>query len=570
MQNITYKDRVWFESYNKNVDKKIDFSKKTILDYMDASVKAFPEKTALIFQGYRMTYADLGTMVNRFAAFLSDSGIKKGDSVALLLPNVIPCVVSYFAVLKIGAIAVMNNPLYTDRELEHQFNDSDSKILITLDLLANRMIDLRQKTGITKIVYTSIGDYLPFPKNILFPLVGKKKGLLATVKQAPDVFKWKEVIKKTSSKFVPVTNHLDDVAMYQYTGGTTGISKGVMLTHENIASMHQQIQAWFPEFQEGSGTMLGALPFFHVFGLTTAMNLAICNGWELVLVPKPQPEQLLEAIQKFKPSFAPLVPTMYIGMLSHPDIAKTDMTCIKGCFSGGAPLPKDIVNRFEKITNASISEGFGMTETCAVTHINPFGGQTKIGSIGLPISNTQAKIVDLTTKEKEIPVGEIGELVVKGPQIMKGYKDRPDETAKDLKDGWLYTGDIAKMDEQGFFYIIDRKKDMILSSGYNVYPRDIDEVLFENSKILEACAIGIPHEKRGEAIKVFVVLKENESATEGEIIDYCATKLAKYKLPSEVEFIKELPKTNVGKVLRKDLRAQVQANTKNGVLGLNN
>ncbi len=343
--------------------------------------------------------------------------------------------------------------------------------------------------------------------------------------------------------------------MYQYTGGTTGVSKGVMLTHGNLSKQVQHICAWFPEFGSDE-IMLGALPFFHVFGMSTAMNLAIFKGWGDVLVPKPQAPQLLEAISKYKPTFAPLVPTMYIGMLEHPDIERTDISSIKGCFSGSAPLPIEVINEFEKKTGAVIVEGYGLTESCPVTHVNPFRGNRKIGSIGLPLSDTLSRIVDLNDGKTDVPAGEIGELFIKGPQVMKGYWKRPDATAETVTDGWLHTGDIAKMDEDGYFYIVDRKKDLIISGGYNVYPRDIEEVFFEHPKIMEATAIGIPHLKRGEAVKVFVVLKEGEEASAEELMTYCKDKLAKYKWPTEIEFRAELPKTNVGKVLKKDLRSE--------------
>jgi long-chain acyl-CoA synthetase len=286
-------------------------------------------------------------------------------------------------------------------------------------------------------------------------------------------------------------------------------------------------------------------------------------GWAQVLVPRPQPEPLLEAIGKFRPTFAPLVPTMYIGMLAHPNIKKTDMSCIKGAFSGSAPLPVEVIHDFEKMTGAVIVEGFGMTETTPVAHINPFaGGARKVGSVGTPITDTEARIVDLEDGVTDMPVGERGELIVKGPQIMLGYKGKPEETANTLKDGWIYTGDIATMDEDGYFYIVDRKKDMIISGGYNVYPRDIDEVYYEHPKVQEACSIGIPDAKRGESAKLFVVLKEGETATQEEMIEYGKTKLAAYKLPVEVEFRKELPKTNVGKILRKTLKAEEMAKRK--------
>ena len=557
MSEISYQNKPWIKNYEEGVPENINIEKTCLPEFLGRTAKEFPDRMALTFQGFTVNYRELNDMVNRFADCLYSFGIKKGDSVAILLPNVIPCVVAYYAIIKLGGIAVMNNPLYSDRELEYQFNNSGAKLLITLDLLGKRMIGLRPKTKIKEIIYTSIGDYLPFPKNILFPLVGKKKGLAADVPRADNVFRWKEALSKNYTQAPKVKLSFEDVAMYQYTGGTTGVSKGVMLTHANLSTQVQQVRAWFPKFNKGGEIMLGALPFFHVFGLTVAMNFSIYMGWGDILVPKPQPEQLLEAIGKFKPTFAPLVPTMYIGMLNHPNIDKTDMTSIKGCFSGSAPLPVEIIRDFEKKTGAVIVEGFGMTESSPVTHVNPFaGGKRKAGSIGLPISNTESRIVDLNDGKTDLPVGEIGELIVKGPQVMKGYWNMPGETSETLADGWLHTGDIAKMDPEGYFYIVDRKKDMIISGGYNVYPRDVEEVFFEHPKVQEATAIGIPHPIRGESVKVFVVLKESETATMEELIEHCKKSLATYKLPTEIEFRKELPKTNVGKILKKNLRQE--------------
>ncbi|MCP4746275.1 MAG: long-chain fatty acid--CoA ligase [Desulfobacteraceae bacterium] len=551
-----YNPELWSNFYQKGVPAKADYEAICLPDILDRSAKQFPDKTALVFQGYNVSYLQLQIMINRFGAWLHEFGVRRKDAVAILLPNTIACVAAYYATLKIGAIAVMNNPLYSDRELEHQFNDSGAKILITLDLLGNRMIDLRPKTKIEKIIYTSIGDYLPFPKNLLFPLIAKKKKLAASIKPAKDVFKWKSLMRKTPRQACPSSQlTFDDVAMYQYTGGTTGTSKGAILTHGNLSKQVQQIAAWFPGFGSDH-IMLGALPFFHVFGLTTSMNLAIYLGWNNILVPKPQPPQLLKAITKHKVTFAPLVPTMYIGILQHPDIDKTDLSSITGCFSGSAPLPVEVIKKFEAHTGAVIVEGYGLTETSPVTHINPFGNNVKrkAGSIGFPISDTLCRIVDLNDGQTDLPAGQAGELLVKGPQVMKGYLNRPDETDDTLTGGWLHTGDIACMDKDGYFYIVDRKKDIIISSGYNIYPRDIEEIYFEHPKVLEACAIGVPHPKRGEAVKVFIVLKSGETATEEEMISFCSDKLAKYKWPAHIEFRKELPKTNVGKVLKKDLR----------------
>jgi long-chain acyl-CoA synthetase len=546
----------WLSHYEQGVPATLDYQETCLPEFLEQTAERYPDRMALVFQGYKVTFRQLNEMVDRFAAGLHAFGIGRGDSVAILLPNTIPCVAAYFGILKLGAIAVMNNPLYSDRELEHQFNDSGARALITLDLLANRMVALRAKTGIREIVYTTLGDYLPFPKNLLFPLVAKKKKLAADVAPAENLHRWKPLLAAAAPPPPQVALAFDDIAMYQYTGGTTGISKGVMLTHGNLSKQVQQLKAWFPGFDAGGETMLGALPFFHVFGLSTAMNLAIYMGWGNILVPKPQPQQLLEAIRKYRPTFAPLVPTMYIGILNHPDVAKTDLTSIKGCFSGSAPLPVEVISEFEKKTGAIIVEGYGLTETTPVTHVNPFRGQRKVGSIGVPIPDTDCRIVDINDGVTDLPVGETGELLVKGPQVMTGYWNRPEETAEALSDGWLHTGDIAKMDADGYFYIVDRKKDMIISSGFNVYPRDIEEVFFEHPKVMEATAIGIPHPTRGEQVKVFVVLKAGETASAEELLAFCQNKLARYKWPTSIEFRDDLPKTNVGKILKKELRAE--------------
>ncbi len=553
---VTYQQKPWLQHYDSDVPPEITFETVCLPEMLDRAAARIPDKMALLFQGYQVSYAQLKEMVDRFAACLQGFGIQQGDAVAILLPNTIPCVVSFFATLKIGAVAVMNNPLYADRELEHQFNDSGAKALITLDLLANRMIDLRPRTGVKQIVVTSLGDYLPFPKNFLFPLVARKKKLAAPVKAAQDVHRWKALLASAPSAAADVSLSFDDTALYQYTGGTTGVSKGAILTHGNISCQVQQLRAWLPTFADRYGIILGALPFFHVFGLSTAMNFAVCQGWGNILVPKPQPDPLLEAITKYKPTFAPLVPTMYIGIVNHPKIDQTDLTSIAGCFSGSAPLPVEVLRNFEAKTGAIIIEGFGLTESSPVTHTNPFSGQRKIGSIGIPICNTDSRIVSLEDGHTDVPVGETGELIVRGPQVMRGYLNKPDETAQALVDGWLHTGDIARMDEEGYFYIVDRKKDMIISGGYNVYPRDIEEVFFTHPDVVEAAAIGVPHPTRGEQVKVFVVLRKGRRLTEQDLIDYCKDKLATYKLPTMIEFRDELPKSNVGKVLKKELRAE--------------
>ncbi len=544
----------WFNSYDADVPASLEYENLVLPDFLKRSAEQFPRNMAIQFQGYKMNYQELNRIVNTFASALLNFGVGKGDRVGILLPNTIPCVVAYYATLRIGAIAVMNCPLYSDRELVHQFTDSGIKVLVTLDLLGNRMIDLRKDTAIKQIVITSIGDYLPFPQNYLFPLVAKRKKLAASVKKADNVFFWGNLIANTASKEIQVDLRFEDTAMYQYTGGTTGRAKGVILTHGNMSKQVQQVASWFPSFAKGAETLLGALPFFHVFGLSGAMNFSIFMAWGNILVPKPEPDKLLGVIKKYKPTFGPLVPTMYIGLLNHPDIKKVDMTCFKGFFSGSAPLPLDVLREFEEMTGAVIVEGYGLTESSPVTHINPFMGERKAGSIGIPVPDTECKICDVTDSSIVLPVNTPGELLIKGPQIMKGYLHLEKETEQTLIDGWLRTGDIAKMDEDGYFYIVDRIKDMIISGGYNVYPREIDEILFLHPKVKEVASIGVPHPTRGEQVTSFVVLVDGEQATVDELIAFCKDNLAKYKLPTKIEFLDELPKTIVGKVQRGELK----------------
>ena len=546
----------WLTAYQEGVPEHIIYETLTLSDYLDRSVREFPENPALNFMGYTLTYKQLNHMVLQFAAFLYKSGIRKGDRVAVIMPNVIPCVAAYYAILRIGGVVVLNNPLYTDTELLHQFKNSNAKVAIVLDLLANRIIGLRNKCSIETVVVTSIGDYLPFPKSILFPLVAKKKKLAANVDKAPSVYYWKNVIREKYEYPPKVQVTFDDLAALQYTGGTTGVSKGAMLSHGNLSKQVQQIRAWFPGFTAGTETMLGALPFFHVFGMSSAMNLAVMMAWNNVLIPKPQPEPLLEAIKEYRPTFAPLVPTMYIGMINDSMIKKVDMSCLKGCFSGSAPIPVEVIHEFQAKTGSLIVEGFGMTETSPVTHINPFvEGRTKVGSIGVPISDTECRIVNIETGEDVRP-GETGELLIRGPQVMSGYWNMPEETDHVFTDGWLHTGDIARMDDDGYYYIVDRLKDMIINGGLKVYPRDVDEVLYQHPSVQDACTIGVPHDVKGEMVKAFVVLKKGSSATQGELIEFCRQKLAGYKIPSEIEFRETLPRSAVGKILRRELREE--------------
>lgn len=556
-------EKIWLKLYAQGVPVEIEFEKTLLPDALARSAANYPNSPALLFQGTTVTYKQLDEMVSRFATALADLGVKPGDRVSMLLPNIVQMVIATYASWRIGSIVVMNNPLYTDRELEHQLNDSGSTFLVCLDLLVPRMINLRQKTGVTKIVSCHIRDFLPFPLKQLFPFV--RKGMHRKTPDATDVYEFMDLLKKYSPTPPPHKSQWDDTVCLVYTGGTTGVSKGVQLTHGNLSANVQQGNAWFPDFRPGQEIVVGCLPFFHSFGMTTAMNVAVFYGFGDVLVPKPEPQTILEAIHKYKATYIPAVPTMYNGLINFPDLKKYDITSVNMCFSGGAALPMETIRAFAKLTGAEICEGYGLSETSPVTHINPYGAKTKLGTIGLPIPNTEAKLVDVEDYSKEITeIGVPGELCVRGPQVMKGYINKPDETAAALKDGWLLTGDIATVDEEGYFTIVDRKKDMIISGGFNIYPRDVDEVLFSHPKILEGAVIGVPDVYSGERIKAFVVLKAGETATDEEIINYCKENLVKYKVPKFVEFVSDLPKSAVGKILRKELKAMEMAKIQQG------
>jgi long-chain acyl-CoA synthetase len=419
------------------------------------------------------------------------------------------------------------------------------------------------KTGIRSVIVTSLREYLPFYLKWLYPLKAKKQNLFMNVRYDDKVRNFTALIRQSQPEATGCSLRPDDLALLQYTGGTTGVAKGVMLTHANILANVMQISAWFPELRRGQERLVAILPFFHVFGMTVTMNWALFTGSTIILVPKFQVDEFLKLLQKSKPTIFPGVPTIFVAIVNHPKIADYDLSSIRFCITGSAPMPVEILTQFEKMTGSVIVEGFGLSESSPVTHVNPIGGVRKPGSIGLPVSDTDARLVPLDLSDHDVPVGEEGELVVKGPQVMKGYWNMPDETNQVLRDGWLYTGDIAKMDEDGYFYIVDRKKDMVIAGGYNIYPREIEEVLYMHPKVMDAVIIGIPDPYRGEIVKAFIVPKPGVALTEKEVLDFCRTRLAAYKMPRVVELREALPKTMVGKVLRRQLRAEELNKSKN-------
>ncbi|MGH2693084.1 MAG: long-chain-fatty-acid--CoA ligase [Actinomycetota bacterium] len=566
------RDRPWLKSYPPGVPESIEpFPEESVWWLLERSVERFPDSPAVAFpvapRAKTLTYRQLRDQAEQFAGALASMGVKKGDPVGLLLPNCPQFVVAWYACQRLGAIAVGNNPLYTQRELAHQLSDAGVKILVTLDLLYPLAAAVQDAAGLERVVVTTIGDYLGWPINKLAPIKQKKEAqhegrAWPPVPADAAVTWWKDLMKGSYGQLPDLdVDPKVDVAALVYTGGTTGLSKGAMLTHFNMVSNALQTATWFVDTKEGEEGIMCVLPFFHSYGLSAVMNVGISKAMKLVLLPRFELELCLKAIQKEKPTLFPGVPRIYIAINESPETKKYDLSSVRACFSGAAPLPVAVAEKFESITGGRLVEGYGLTETSPVTHINPIYGKRKFGSIGLPIPDTDCKIVDLDDPEKEVKQGQPGELCMAGPQIMKGYWNRRDETDDMIrvhKDGirWLHSGDIATVDEEGYFSIVDRKKDMILVSGFNVYPTDVEQVLYRHPKIAQVCVVGIPDDKTGEAVKAFVVLKEGQTASEKEILEWTRdpkTGLTGYRAPKHLEFRDELPTTMVGKVLRRVL-----------------
>lgn len=544
----------WLKVYPAEVSPTCVYPKHNLAHFLIDSAGAYPDLTAVEFMGKRLTYRTVLASARRFANALLRLGLGKGDRIAIMLPNCPQTVIAYYGALMAGGIVVMTNPLYMPRELEHQLKDSGARFIVTLDQLLPKIQKVMPQTSLERVIVTGIKDYLPFPKNILYGLKLKKDGQAVKVPyDGEKLISFTELLRSSSEE--PVCREVDadqDLALVQYTGGTTGLAKGVMLTHSNLIANTIQCRMWLYKADKCGERYLAVLPFFHVFGLTTLLQLGICTGGTLILLPRFEINQLLKTIHAKKPTIFPGAPTMYIAVINHPDIEKYDLTSIKACISGAAPLPRQVQETFEQLTGGKLIEGYGLTEASPVTHGNNIWGKRKNGSIGIPFPDTEAKIVAPDTLE-EVPIGEIGELAVRGPQVMKGYWNRPMETEKVLKDGWLLTGDLAKMDEEGFCYIIDRRKDVIIAGGYNIYPREIEEVLYEHPDVEEASVVGVADPYRGETVKAYIVLRQGATAGEEDFIKWCKERLAAYKVPKVFEFRGELPKTMAGKVLRRKL-----------------
>ncbi|WP_060204853.1 long-chain-fatty-acid--CoA ligase [Sporosarcina koreensis] len=548
-------ERPWLDMYPTEIPKTIEYDRIPLQEFLTKSANKFPEKTAMHFMGKDISYKEFHESALKFANYLRSLGVVKGDRVAIMLPNCPQSAIAYYGILYIGGIVVQTNPLYTERELAYQMADSGAKAIISLDILFGRITKVIKETKLEHVIITGIKDYLPFPKNLIYPFIQKKEhGIIVKVEHRGMNHLFTEIMK--IAKPDPVSYDFDfdeDVALLQYTGGTTGPPKGVMLTHANLISNAQMCNAWLYKCEDGEETVMGILPFFHVYGMTTVLVLSVMLGNKMVLIPKFDFDTALKAIDKQKPTLFPGAPTIYIGLLNHPELAKYDLSSIKACISGSAALPVELQQRFEKVTGGKLVEGYGLTETSPVAIANFVWEERRVkGSIGVPWPDTDACVLGPDSSEP-LPNGEVGEIAVKGPQVMKGYWNRPEETEETFRDGWLLTGDLGYMDDEGHFYVVDRKKDMIIASGFNIYPREIEEILYEHEAIQECVVAGVPDPYRGETVKAYIVLKEGKSVTEKELNTYCREHLASFKVPRLYEFRKELPKTAVGKILRRSL-----------------
>jgi long-chain acyl-CoA synthetase len=552
-------DRPWFKQYDQGVPFTIEYPPVPLFYFLEQAAKEHPDTPCTIFKGAKITYREMNEITDRLAAGLADLGVKKGDRVGIFMPNTPQFVMAYFATLKLGGVVVATNPLYSAREIEHQVNDAGIELMLVMSNFYNTIKAVQSKTKIRTLVVTNIKETLPPVLGFLFGLTKEKKGGFRVQLASGDVW-MKDLIEKHKPEDKPkVDVGPDDMALFQYSGGTTGVSKGAVALHRNLVANTLQIRYALPNCEDGNEVVLMAIPLFHVYGMVAGMCFAMRAAASMVMIPNPRDlKDVLDSIQKYKATIYPGVPTMYNAINNHPDVIakKYDLSSIKACISGSAPLMRETKDRFEELTGGKLVEGYGMSETPTATHCNPLFGKNPPGSIGVPLSDIDARIISLDDEVTVLPPGEIGELVVKGPNVMYGYHNMPTETANSLRDGWLYTGDIARMDEEGFFYIVDRKKELIKPGGYQVWPREVEEVIAANPKVLEVGVAGVPDPYRGETVKAWVVVKPGETATEEEIKDWCKDKLAKFKVPTYVEFREELPKTTVGKILRRELVRQ--------------
>lgn len=542
----------WLKHYPPEIPASLAYPDVTLPYFLEAAYRNYPEQIAIYFLGRKVTYHELYEAATACAHFLVELGLQKGDRVALMLPNCPQAVISYYGVLLAGGVVVQTNPLYMERELEHQMNDSGAKVIIALDLVYPKIAKVQQRTSLKQIIITSIKDYLPFPKNLLYPFVQKKQGIKVEVFYKAPIYSFKQLIRESRFRPLPIPDQPEETALLQYTGGTTGIAKGVILTHKNLVVNAYQCSKWLYKSDVGTEKNLGIVPFFHVYGMTVVMNFSILMASTMILLPKFEVKDALKTIHHQRPTIFPGAPTLYIALLNHPHIAKYDLSSIKACISGSASLPLEVQQNFESKTKGKLVEGYGLTETSPVTHANLIWGKRVNGSIGIPWPDTDAAVFSVETGLPLTP-GEIGEIAIKGPQVMKGYWNREEETKQSFQDGWFLTGDMGYMDEEGYFYIVDRKKDMIIAGGFNIYPREVEEVLYEHPAVQECVVVGIKDAYRGESVKAYIVFKKGEAVSEEQLDQFCRKKLAAYKVPRHYDFRSDLPKNMIGKVLRRVL-----------------
>lgn len=532
-------DRIWYKFYDKGVPPSIDYPRKPLKDYFNEWVAKNPDKPYLIWGNNELTYAEANALAQKTATALIEIGYQKGERIALMSTNIFEYVILLQACYKIGAVIVPTNPMYTVPELTHQFGDSETTIVFAEDRFAPKVVEVMEsgKTGIQHLFILNSRTGAPDVKG-------------------PNVRNFPELLLMGQAVEPDIEVTPEDTAMLQYTGGTTGLSKGCILSNFNLEAMAWQDTYWFsPPFEKPEDMrIMCAMPLYHIYGFNTSVNVNMVAGGNIIIVNGPTPDNMLKNINEHEPNFFAAVPAMIYGLNNHPEIGNSKIRNIKAMICGSSPLAVEGLNRFEQLSGAAITEGYGLSETSNVLTCTPMYTKRKVGSVGVPWPDVDIRIVDLENGTVDMPTGEPGELIAQGPQIMSAYWKNPEETAEVLRDGWLYTGDIATMDEDGFITIVDRKKDMILCSGFNVFCREIDEVLYAHPKVLDACAVGIPDPKRGETPKVFIILKPGETMSEDEVKEHCRKSLAPYKVPTHVEFIDELPRTTVGKPMRNALR----------------
>ena len=551
----------WLKNYPKGTNWNAQIEPKPIFALLDETATKFPDNDAIDFEGKTLTYIELAQQVEYAARAFADIGVKRGVKVGIFLPNCPQFIIAYFGILKAGGTVVNCSPLYSEAEVEFLAKDSDAEIIVTLNLKllypkARNILEKSFKSGgkLKKLIVANLPEVLPFPKNILFPIAKRKD--IAEVVNNLSVVNWADFMDsgKRSNTKIYLNIDPEETAIIQYTGGTTGTPKGAELSHKNVYVNTIQSKLYIRTCDDGVGVMLTVLPLFHVFAMTTAMLYGIATACKIILHPRFDPDKVLKDIEKKKPTAMPGVPTMYNALNNHPDIGSYNLRSLQMCISGGGPLPVEVKKKFEDLTGCVVIEGYGLTETSPVATANPVKGVNKPGSIGMPLPATEILIEDMENPGKYLGIGARGELCIKGPQVMKGYYKRPDATAECLKDGILKTGDVAIVDEDGYIFIVDRIKEMIISGGFKIYPRHVEEVLYQHPAVLEAAVIGIADEYSGQKVKAFVVFKKDVGCSKDEILSYCRDKLAKHEMPKEVEVRDALPKSPVGKILKKELK----------------